>query len=39
MEVPCCFGLVHIVKSAISASGKDIAFAELTISIKGEEKK
>jgi len=35
MEVPCCFGLVSIVKSAISASGKDIPFKEVTISIKG----
>jgi len=37
MEVPCCFGLVSIVKSAISASGKDIPFKEVTISIKGEK--
>jgi len=37
MEVPCCFGLVSIIKSAISASGKDIPFKEVTISIKGEK--
>ncbi len=37
MEVPCCFGLVSIVKSAISASGMDIPFKEVTVSIKGEE--
>jgi len=37
MEVPCCFGLVNIVKSAISASGKDIPFKEVTISIRGEK--
>jgi len=37
MEVPCCFGLVNIVKSAISDSGKDIPFEEVTISIKGEK--
>lgn len=37
MEVPCCFGLVSIVKSAISASGKDIPFKEVTISVKGEK--
>jgi len=36
MEVPCCFGLVGIIKSAISASGKNIPFKEITISIKGE---
>jgi len=35
MEVPCCFGLVSIVKSAISASGKDIPLEEITITIKG----
>ncbi|MBU0549549.1 MAG: 4Fe-4S binding protein [Candidatus Omnitrophica bacterium] len=35
MEVPCCFGLINIVKSALSASGKDILLKELTISIKG----
>jgi ferredoxin len=39
MEVPCCFGLVQVVKSAISLSGKDIPFCELTISIKGERLK
>lgn len=39
MEVPCCFGLVNIIKSAISASGKDIPFKEVTISIKGEKLK
>ncbi|MCD5401174.1 hypothetical protein LR013_01070 [candidate division NPL-UPA2 bacterium] len=39
MEMPCCFGLVSVVKSAISASGKDIPFKEVTISIKGEKLK
>ncbi|GAH27441.1 unnamed protein product, partial [marine sediment metagenome] len=29
MEVPCCFGLVSIVKSAISASGMDIPFKSI----------
>ena len=38
MEVPCCFGLVNIVKSAISAAGRDIPFEEVTISIKGERR-
>lgn len=37
MEVPCCFGLVSIVKDAISASGKDIPFKETTISVKGKK--
>jgi ferredoxin len=36
MEVPCCFGLVGIINQAISQSGKDIPFKEITISIKGE---
>ena len=39
MEVPCCFGLVSIIKRAISASGKDIPFKEVVISIKGERLK
>lgn len=37
MEVPCCFGLVNIVKSAISESGKDMSFEEVNISIRGEK--
>lgn len=37
MEVPCCFGLVQIVKSAIAESGKNIPFDGVTISIKGEK--
>ncbi|MFH1868961.1 MAG: 4Fe-4S binding protein [Candidatus Omnitrophota bacterium] len=36
MEVPCCFGMVEIAKQALAASGKDISFSEVTISIKGE---
>ncbi len=36
MEVPCCFGLVNIIKSAISLSGKDVPFKELVVSIKGD---
>ncbi len=35
MEVPCCFGLVHMAQQAIRASGRDIAFREVTIGIKG----
>jgi ferredoxin len=38
MEVPCCFGLVDIIKDAISDSKKDIPFKEIIISIKGEMK-
>jgi hypothetical protein len=37
MQVPCCFGLVSIAKSAISESGKDIPFGEITIGVKGEK--
>ena len=36
MEVPCCFGLVGVIKNAIAESGKNIPFEEVTISIKGE---
>ncbi|MDD5450003.1 MAG: 4Fe-4S binding protein [Candidatus Omnitrophica bacterium] len=36
MEVPCCFGLVSVIKEAISASGKKVPFREIIISIKGE---
>jgi ferredoxin len=36
MEVPCCFGLVDVIKSAIAQSGKKIPFKEVVISIKGE---
>lgn len=39
MEVPCCFGLVNMVKSGIFASGKDIQLKDITISIKGEKLK
>ncbi|MCM8797802.1 MAG: 4Fe-4S ferredoxin, partial [Candidatus Omnitrophica bacterium] len=35
MEVPCCFGLVSIIQSAISTSGKDVPLKEAIISIKG----
>jgi len=38
MEVPCCFGLVHMAKQAILASGKDIPLKEMTIGIKGNRK-
>ena len=35
MEVPCCFGLLPVIKGAIAASGKHIPFEDVTISIKG----
>ena len=37
MEVPCCLGLLPIIKEAINGSGKKIPFAEITITIKGEK--
>ena len=37
MEVPCCFGLVSVVKSSLAASGKTIPFKEVTIGIKGDK--
>lgn len=36
MEVPCCFGLINIIESAIAASGKKIPFKEITVTIQGE---
>jgi len=36
MEVPCCSGMIEVLKSAISASGKKIPFKDITISIRGE---
>ncbi len=36
MEVPCCFGLVHMAKQAIQLSGQDIPFEEVTVGIKGD---
>lgn len=38
MEVPCCFGLVHMAKQAIELSGQYIPFREITIGIRGELK-
>jgi ferredoxin len=37
MEVPCCFGLLPIIKEAMSSSGKKIPFEDITITIKGEK--
>ncbi len=36
MEVPCCFGLVHLVKQAVADSGKDIETIYTKIGIDGE---
>jgi len=35
MTVPCCFGLVRMVRQAIAASGRTIPFAEVTIGLDG----
>jgi NAD-dependent dihydropyrimidine dehydrogenase PreA subunit len=37
MEVPCCLGLLGIIKEAITASTKDIPFKQIMISVKGEK--
>jgi ferredoxin len=39
MTVPCCFGLVQMVKQAIAESGKTIPFAEVTIDVDGKKVK
>lgn len=36
MEVPCCFGLLRLVKEALVSAGKDIPLKQEIISIKGE---
>lgn len=36
MEVPCCFGLMHIIKEAKQRARSDVPVEEVTISIKGE---
>jgi len=38
MEVPCCAGLVYMVKQAMQLGGKDIPLKEVTIGIKGARK-
>jgi len=38
MEVPCCFGMMHMAQQAIRASGKDIPLKEVTIGVRGELK-
>ncbi len=37
MEVPCCFGLFHIVKRALEDSGRKMPLRQEIISIKGEK--
>jgi len=37
MEVPCCFGLIRLVKEALEHSGKVVPVRQETISIKGEK--
>lgn len=37
MEVPCCFGLIDVIKSAISISTKKVPFKEVVIGIKGDK--
>jgi Pyruvate/2-oxoacid:ferredoxin oxidoreductase delta subunit len=36
MEVPCCFGLVHLVHESLKASGKDIPLKLIKVGINGE---
>ena len=38
MEVPCCGGIVMAARQALAASGKEIPFREVTITIQGEVK-
>jgi ferredoxin len=35
MEVPCCFGMMSIVKQAVEQSGKNIPVKDINISIRG----
>jgi Pyruvate/2-oxoacid:ferredoxin oxidoreductase delta subunit len=39
MEVPCCGGIVMAARQALAASGQDIPFHEVTITISGEARK
>jgi hypothetical protein len=36
MEVPCCFGLVEVIRAAIKQSGKPVPFEEATLSLRGD---
>jgi ferredoxin len=35
MEVPCCSGLIEVIRNAISGSGKKVPFHDITVGIKG----
>jgi hypothetical protein len=35
MEVPCCFGLMHVARKAIDRSGIHIPFEDVTIDLQG----
>jgi len=37
MEVPCCFGLQHIVEEAVQKAGKVIPIRQTVITIRGEK--
>ncbi|MDD2751833.1 MAG: 4Fe-4S binding protein [Candidatus Omnitrophica bacterium] len=39
MEVPCCSGLIGVIKEAIKGSAKNVVFEEAIISIQGERVK
>ena len=36
MEVPCCFGLVHLIREAVEESGKQIPVSLVKLGIRGE---
>ncbi len=38
MEVPCCFGLIHMAQQAILASGQDVPFEKVVIGTMGDLK-
>lgn len=38
MEVPCCKSLTHIVKAAITMSGKNIPLEEIIVSVDGQRR-
>lgn len=37
MEVPCCYGLIDVIKDAIESSKKNIPFKDITVTIAGEK--
>lgn len=36
MEVPCCFGMIHLAKQAIAKSGKDVPLIEQVVTLNGD---